>query len=61
VRARRRILLAGHTKFEKVATCKLARIDEMRTFITDRPPPKPLQRLLRKFTCDLHLAASLAK
>jgi DeoR family glycerol-3-phosphate regulon repressor len=59
--ARRRILLADHTKFEKVATCKLARIDEMTTLITDRPPPKPFRRLLREGNCDLRIAAAMSK
>lgn len=56
--ARRRILLADHTKFEKIATCKLASIDEMTTFITDRPPSKPFRRLLRDRDCDLLIASA---
>jgi DeoR family glycerol-3-phosphate regulon repressor len=56
--ARRRILLADHTKFEKVATCKLARIEDMTTFVTDRPPPKPFRKLLRDGNCDLFIAPS---
>jgi DeoR family glycerol-3-phosphate regulon repressor len=58
--ARRRILLADHTKFEKVATCKLARIEDMTTFVTDRPPPKPFRKLLREADCDLCIAGPVA-
>jgi DeoR family glycerol-3-phosphate regulon repressor len=57
--SRRRILLADHTKFEKVATCKLARIDDMTTFVTDRLPPKPFRGLLREADCELCIAPSV--
>lgn len=57
--ARRRILLADHTKFEKVATCKLASIDEMTMLITDRAPPKPFRRLLGEVKCDLLIAPAV--
>lgn len=54
--ARRRILLADSSKFSKAATCKLARIDEMTTFVTDRPPPPPFRRLMKRGSCDLVVA-----
>lgn len=57
--ARRRILLADHTKFEKVATCKLASIHKMTTLVTDRPPPQPFRRLIREGKCDLLIAPAV--
>lgn len=55
--ARRRILLADHTKFAKAATCKLARIGEMTFLVTDRPPPNAFQRLLHDGDCKLLVAS----
>lgn len=55
--ARRRILLADHTKFAKAATCKLARVGEMTFLVTDRPPPNAFQRLLHDGDCKLLVAS----
>jgi len=54
--ARRRILVADHSKFSKVASCKLARISDMTTLVTDRPLPGSLADLLRKGPCHLVIA-----
>lgn len=54
--ARRRVLLADHSKFSRVATCKLARIADMTTIVTDRAPTKPVQRHIRDAGCELILA-----
>lgn len=54
--ARRRVLLADHSKFSRVATCKLARIADMTTIVTDRTPTKAVQRQIRDAGCELILA-----
>jgi DeoR family transcriptional regulator, glycerol-3-phosphate regulon repressor len=54
--ARRRILVADHSKFSKVASCKLARVSDMTTLVTDRPPPGSLLNLLEKGPCHLVIA-----
>jgi DeoR family glycerol-3-phosphate regulon repressor len=55
--ARRRILLADHSKFTRVASCKLARIGEMTTLITDAPPPPKLRQSIQDSGCELIIAA----
>jgi len=57
--ARRRILVADHSKFAKVAACKLTPITEMTTLVTDQPPPKAFQRLMRDGHCELIVASGL--
>lgn len=54
--ARRRVLLADHSKFTRVATCKLARIADMTTIVTDRTPTKAVQRQIRDAGCELIVA-----
>jgi DeoR family transcriptional regulator, glycerol-3-phosphate regulon repressor len=54
--ARQRILVADHSKFSRVATCKVARVCEMTTFVTDRPPPGPFRRVLKNGPCQLVVA-----
>ena len=44
--ARRRVLLVDHSKFARVAACKLARLADMTTIVTDRLPSPPMQRLI---------------
>jgi DeoR family glycerol-3-phosphate regulon repressor len=55
--ARRRILLADHSKFTRVATCKLAQLADMTTVITDRPPATAMQRRIKSSKCELIVAA----
>lgn len=54
--ARRRILLVDHTKFARVATCKLASLGNITTVVTDRPPPAPLAALMREAKCEIVVA-----
>lgn len=54
--ARRRILLVDHSKFNRVASSKLVRMDEMTTIITDRPPPPPIAKLLKAARCEVVIA-----
>ena len=54
--ARRRILLADHTKFSRVATCKVAHLRELDTLITDRPPPQEIVAMLQEAGCRLIVA-----
>jgi DeoR family glycerol-3-phosphate regulon repressor len=54
--ARRRILLVDHSKFIRVATCKLAPISGMTTIITDRAPSSAMQKLIRESKCELVVA-----
>lgn len=58
--ARRRVLLADHSKFSAVAACKLARIGEMTTFVTDRTPPRRFETLMTEAGCDLLIAPTRA-
>ena len=55
--ARRRILLADHSKFTRVATCKLARLEDMTTIVTDRPPGSAMQKRIKSSKCELIVAA----
>jgi len=51
--ARRRVLLADHTKFARVAACKLARLCDMTTLVTDRPPPGAIARMMEEAGVEL--------
>jgi DeoR family transcriptional regulator, glycerol-3-phosphate regulon repressor len=54
--ARRRILLVDHSKFNRVAACKLAQISDMTTVITDRAPSQAVQKMFANAKCELVLA-----
>jgi DeoR family glycerol-3-phosphate regulon repressor len=54
--ARRRILLVDHSKFSRVASCKLARIGDVTTVITDRAPSRAMERLMANGRCELIVA-----
>lgn len=54
--ARRRILLADHSKFTRVATSRLAHLSDIDTLITDRPPPPAAARLIEQAGCQLVVA-----
>jgi DeoR/GlpR family transcriptional regulator of sugar metabolism len=55
-RARRRILLVDHSKFEQAryeVVCPLAQLDDL---VSDRPPPRALAETLAQAGVTLHLA-----
>jgi DeoR family glycerol-3-phosphate regulon repressor len=54
--ARRRILLADHTKFTRVATSRLAHLRDFDTLVTDRRPPSGTERLIEDAGCQLIVA-----
>jgi DeoR family transcriptional regulator, glycerol-3-phosphate regulon repressor len=54
--ARRRILLADHSKFTRVAACKLAELGDMTTVITDRAPSNAMMKKIRDSKCELIVA-----
>lgn len=54
--ARKRVLLADHTKFSRVATCKVAHLADLDTLVTDRPPPEPIVEMLSEAGCTLLIA-----
>jgi DeoR family transcriptional regulator, glycerol-3-phosphate regulon repressor len=54
--ARRRILLADHSKFTRVAACKLAELSDMTTVITDRAPSNAMMKKIRDSKCGLIVA-----
>lgn len=54
--ARRRVLLVDHTKFARVASCKLAHLEEMTTIVTDRAPSQEMTRLITRAKCELIVA-----
>jgi DeoR family glycerol-3-phosphate regulon repressor len=54
--ARKRILLADHTKFTRVATCRIANVSELDVLVTDRPPPARILGKLQDSGCALIVA-----
>ncbi len=54
--ARRRILLADHTKFTRVAMCRVGHLADVSTFITDRRPGPAARRLIEAAGCELIVA-----
>lgn len=59
--ARKRILLVDHTKFSRVATCKIAHVSELDTLVTDRPPPDHIVGMLQESGCTLLVAPERRK
>lgn len=51
--ARRKVLLADHTKFGRVATSRLAHLSEVSTLITDRKPNEQISAMIRRAGCEL--------
>jgi DeoR family transcriptional regulator, glycerol-3-phosphate regulon repressor len=51
--ARRRVLLADHTKFSRAAMCRLAHLSEVSTLITDRKPSPATARVIKEAGCQL--------
>jgi DeoR family glycerol-3-phosphate regulon repressor len=54
--ARRKVLLADHTKFGRVATSRLAHLSEVSTLITDRKPNEQTLEVIRSAGCELVVA-----
>lgn len=54
--ARRRILLADHSKFSRSATCVVGNLRDIDTLITDRKPSAPVLRAIRNAQCELIVA-----
>ena len=52
----RRVLLADHTKFLRVATSRLAHLSEVDVLVTDRRPPPEKARLIESAGCRLLIA-----
>ena len=59
--ARRRVLLADHTKFTRVATCRVAHLRDVDTLVTDRPPSGPVLRILEEAGCELIVSPPSSK
>ncbi|WP_460452423.1 DeoR/GlpR family DNA-binding transcription regulator [Alsobacter sp. SYSU BS001988] len=55
--ARRKILLADHTKFGRVAMSRLAHLSDVSTLITDRPPNDATTQMIRRSGCELIVAS----
>ena len=56
--ARRVFLASDHSKIGRPAMVRLGAIGEVAAFFTDRPPPEPLQALMRAAGVELHVAAA---
>jgi DeoR family transcriptional regulator, glycerol-3-phosphate regulon repressor len=54
--ARRRVLLVDHTKFTRVATCRVAHLRDVDTLVTDRLPSRPVLSMLEAAGCELIVA-----
>jgi DeoR family glycerol-3-phosphate regulon repressor len=51
--SRRSVLLVDHTKFGRVATCRVAHLRDIDTLVTDRPPPAAILSMLEAAGCEL--------
>jgi DeoR family transcriptional regulator, glycerol-3-phosphate regulon repressor len=54
--ARRRILLADHTKFSRVATSRLGHLRDFDALITDRRPSRAAANVIKEAGCELVVA-----
>lgn len=54
--SRQRVLLADHTKFTRVAICRLAHLRDVDTLVTDRQPAKPMMKILADAGCEVIVA-----
>jgi DeoR family glycerol-3-phosphate regulon repressor len=54
--ARRSILVADASKFQRQAPVRIGSLADIDTFITDAPPPAPLSERLSQWQTDLHIA-----
>lgn len=55
--ARRSILVADASKFQRQAPVKIGSLSEVDTFVTDAPPPSRLSTLLADWPTEVHIAA----
>lgn len=55
-RARRKVLVADHTKFARTAPAQLASLADVDLFVTDKPPPAALLRRCRDWGTDVIVA-----
>lgn len=54
--ARATYLVADHSKFGRVAPVRIASLEDIDTFFTDRPPPKPVQHLCKQWKTNILIA-----
>lgn len=59
--ARRKVLLADHTKFTRVATSRLAHLSEVSTLVTNRRPSPAVARMIGEAGCELIVSAAAAQ
>ncbi len=55
--ARSTFLVADHSKFARGAPVRIASLEEMDKFFTDRDPPKPVQRLCKHWKTEVLVAS----
>jgi DeoR family transcriptional regulator, glycerol-3-phosphate regulon repressor len=55
--ARRKVLLADHTKFSRVAMSRLAHLSDVSTLITDRKPSPTTARMIKGTACELIISS----
>ena len=54
--ARRTFLVADHSKFSRSAPARIASLQDIDTFFTDRPPPAPVRRLCAGWKTRIEVA-----
>jgi DeoR family glycerol-3-phosphate regulon repressor len=54
--ARRKVLLADHSKFARIATCRVAHLREVSTLVTDRKLSPATAALIKDAGCELIIA-----
>ncbi len=54
--ARRTFLVCDHSKFSRSAPVRIASLEDIDTFFTDRDPPKPVQRLCRHWKTRIEVS-----
>ena len=54
--ARKKILVADHMKFQRRAPVQIGSLKDIDYFVTDAPPPKPIERLCREARVELVVA-----
>ncbi|MFO1143682.1 MAG: DeoR/GlpR family DNA-binding transcription regulator [Amaricoccus sp.] len=59
--ARRTFLVSDHSKFSRSAPVRIASLEDIDTFFTDRDPPKPVQQLCRRWKTRVEVAPDRSK
>ncbi len=54
--ARRRVLLADHSKFGRVAMARLAHLRDFNVLVTDRRPVGAIKAMIEEARCELLIA-----